>query len=110
MKSIAKNLKSAALIGFILVLPFAILESLNNTITKQNAPGLILLFGFLWLLTMAFVFILTPVVRTVRARQNVLANPFNLLSRIAFLAVIAIVLGSLLSDQMPCFLGVPNCD
>lgn len=65
--NISANLRSAALISFILVLPLAILESLNNTITKQNAPGLIVLFGLLWLLPLAFIVILLPIVRTVRA-------------------------------------------
>lgn len=109
-KNIVTNLKSAALISLILVLPLAILEYLNNTITKQNAPGLIVLFGLLWLLPVAFIVILAPVVRTVRAGQSVMANPVNLFFRLAFLAFIAIVWGSLLIDQMPCFLGVPNCD
>ncbi len=43
MKDIVTNLGLAALVSFILVLPFAILEALNATITKQDAPGLFLL-------------------------------------------------------------------
>jgi hypothetical protein len=109
-KYIATNLKSAALISFILVVPFAILESLNNTISRQNAPSLFVLFGLLWLLPMAFIAILVPLVRTVRAGKSVMANPFNLLFRVAFLALIAMTWGSLLIDQIPCFMGVPNCD
>lgn len=109
-KNIAANLKSAALISFIIVLPFALLESLNNTITKQNAPDLIVLFGLLWLLPMAFAVILMPVVRAVRAGNSVTANPFNLLLRVAFLALIALMWGGLLADQLPCFMGAPNCD
>ena len=109
-RSIAVDLKSAALISLVLVLPFALLESLNHTITKQNAPGLILLFGLLWLLPMAFILILVPIVRKVRAGQSVMANSINLLLRVTFLALIAMMWGGLLIDQMPCFLGVPNCD
>ncbi|MGH9753713.1 MAG: hypothetical protein ACREA2_13110 [Blastocatellia bacterium] len=110
IKSIVTTLGSATLISFILVLPFAILESLNNTITRQNAPGLIALFGVMWLLPMAFIVILAPIVRTVRAGNGILANPITLLFRVAFLSVIAWMWGSLLIDQLPCFLGVPNCD
>jgi hypothetical protein len=110
MKSTMINLGSAALISFILVLPFAILESLNQTITRQNAPGLILLFGLLWLLPMAFIVTLMPIVRTVRAGNGILASPMNLLFRVAFLALVATMWGGLLLDQLPCFLGVPNCD
>lgn len=109
MKSITTDLRSAAIISFILVLPFAILESLFNTVNKQNALGLTVLFGLLWLLPMAFIVILGPIVRNVRARNSRMANP-NLLLRVAFLALIGMAWGGLLLDQMPCFTGVPNCD
>ncbi|MGH9943449.1 MAG: hypothetical protein ACRD9R_13965 [Pyrinomonadaceae bacterium] len=109
-KNIATNLKAAALVSFILVLPFALLESLNHTINKQNAPGLLVLFGLLWLLPMAFIVILVPIARTVRAGNSVMANPVNLLFRVAFLAFIAMIWGGILIDQIPCFMGVPNCD
>jgi hypothetical protein len=109
-KNIAINPKAAALISFILMLPFALLESLNSTITKQNAPGLIVLFGLLWLLPVAFIVILVPIVRSVRAGNSLLAQPINLLFRVAFLALIAMMWGGLIIDQLPCFMGVPNCD
>ncbi|HEY9401696.1 MAG TPA: hypothetical protein VIQ24_03305 [Pyrinomonadaceae bacterium] len=108
--NIALSLKWAALIGLTLVLPFVILESLNQTINRQNAPGLILLFGLLWLLPTAFVVALVPIVRTVRAGNSVRANPINLLLRVAFLTLVAMTWGGLLMDQLPCFMGVPNCD
>ena len=92
------------------MLPFAILESLNQTVTRQNAPGLIVLFGLLWLLPMAFVVTLMPLVRNLRAGRSVVANPAGLLFRGTLLALIAMAWGGLLADQMPCFMGVPNCD
>lgn len=109
-KSIATDLGWAAVAGFVLVLPFAVLEALNNTITGQNAPGLILLFGLMWLLPVTFVVVLAPLVRTVRAGRSVTANPLNLLLRVSLLALIAMAWGGILNDQLPCFLGVPNCD
>jgi hypothetical protein len=108
--NVAANLREASLIGFILVLPFAILESLSHTINRHNAPGLIVLFGLLWLLPTAFIAILVPLVRSARAGQSLMANPFTLLSRVALLALIVMVWGGILIDQMPCFMGVPNCD
>ncbi len=110
MKNIVTSLGLAALISFILVLPFAILESLFNSVNRQNAFGLIVLFGLLWLLSMAFIVILAPIVRTLRAGNNIMAHPTNLLFRVAFLALIAIIWAGILIDQLPCFLGVPNCD
>ncbi|MGI8898098.1 MAG: hypothetical protein ACR2IB_06870 [Pyrinomonadaceae bacterium] len=110
VKTITTDLRSAGIISFILVVPFVILESLFNTVNKQNALGLIVLFGLLWLLPMAFIVILGPIVRNVRARDSKMANPINLLLRVAFLALIAMAWGGLLIDQIPCFIGVPNCD
>jgi hypothetical protein len=110
MKTITTDLRSAAIISLILVLPFAILESLNNTITKQNAPGLIILFGLMLLLPMAFIVIVMPIARTVRAGTGLPGNPITLFLRVGFLALIATVWGWGLIDQLPCFLGVPNCD
>ena len=110
MKTITTDLRSAAIISFILVLPFAILESLFNTVNQQNALGLTVLFGLLWLLPTAFIVILGPIVRNVRAGNSIMANHINLLLRAAFLALIAMAWGGLLADQIPCFMGVPNCD
>ena len=110
MRTITVDLRSAALIGFILVLPFAVLESLNQPITRQNAPGLFVLFGLLWLLPVAFIVILMPLVRNLRAGLSLMANPINLLLSVASLALIAMLWGGLLIDQMPCFMGAPNCD
>ena len=110
MKAITKSIGRAALISFILVLPFAILETLNNKVTKENAPGLILLFCVLWLLPTVFIVILMPIVRTVRSGNNLMANPTIFLFRVVFLTLIATVWVSGFLDQLPCFLGVPNCD
>jgi hypothetical protein len=110
MRTLTADLRPAALIGFTLVLPFAILEALNQTITEQNAPGLFVLFGLLWLLPTAFIFVLVPIARNLRAGHGLMANPINFLLRVTLLALIAVMWGGLLIDQMPCFMGVPNCD
>ena len=109
-RDITTNTKSAALISFLLVLPFAILEALNNTIDRQSALGLVVLFGLLWLLPVVFILILVPTVRKVRVGNGVMADSLKLLLRVALLVAIAMMWGGILIDQMPCFLGVPNCD
>lgn len=110
MNSILKSIAPAALISFILILPFAILEILNTNVTKQNAPGLILLFGVLWLLPTIFIVILMPIIRTVRSGNSLMANPTILLFRVVALMAIGTVWLWGFLDQLPCFLGVPNCD
>ena len=106
MKTVTADFRSAAIISLIFMLPFAFLDFLFN----QSVLDPIVLFGTLWLLPMAFLVILVPMVRTVRAGNSIMANPVNLLFRVAFLALIAMLWGSLLIDQLPCFIGVPNCD
>ena len=110
MNNITTDLRAAAAVSFALVLPLLILEALNNTITPQNAPGLALLFGVMWLLPAVFVVVLMPLVRNVRAGRGVAASPVSLSLRLASLALIATVWTWALADQLPCFLGVPNCD
>lgn len=108
MKAIATNLGTAACGSFVLVLPFAIMEAANTTLTRQNVPGVIVLFGLLWLLAAVFLAVLIPAVRNVRSGS--VANPLRLLLAVAALLVVASIWGSIVADQMPCFMGVPNCD
>jgi quinol-cytochrome oxidoreductase complex cytochrome b subunit len=108
MKAIATDLRTAVLGSLLLVLPFAMLEAANSMLTRQNAPGVIVLFGLLWLLATAFLAVLIPIVRNVRTGS--VANPLKLLLAVAVLLVVASIWGSIVADQMPCFLGVPNCD
>lgn len=108
MKSFLVNLRSPAIIGAILVLPFMILELINRRNFHEGFP--VPLFGMLWLLPVIFIVLLMPIVQNVRAGNNLLAQPVGLLLRVVFLVLIAWLWGSLLMDQMPCFLGVPNCD
>src|SRR4030095_7061132 len=108
MKNIFTNFKSPALIGLLFVVPFMIMEAVNtqNINTIFNVP----LFGIMWLLPTVFILILMPIVRDVRAGNSLTAEPLSLLFSTVFLILIAFIWTSLLMDQMPCFLGVPNCD
>ena len=110
MKAISTDLGPAVSTGFFLVLPLVILEFLFNAPTRQSAPGIIALFGFMWLLPTSFILVLAPMARNLRGGSGIVANPAELLARVAFLALVALVWGSLLVDQLPCFIGVPNCD
>ena len=110
MKNIATNLKSAAIISFFLVLPLAILDFLFNPLRRQNLLDPIVLFGLLWLLPMVFIVLFAPIVQSIRAGNNILTSPVTLLFRVAFLIFIAWIWGVAIIDQLPCFIGIPNCD
>jgi len=108
MKNMLINLRSPALISLLLVLPFMILELINRQSFNEGFP--IPLFVILWLLPLIFIVVLMPIVRNVRAGDSLMAHPIQLLIRVVILVLIAWMWTSLLVDQMPCFLGVPNCD
>lgn len=106
--STPRNLATAAAISAVVVIPFAILEWMNTQGFQNGVP--IALFGFLWLLTIAFIVILVPMLRTASAGKGIAANPAFFAPRIVMLLLIAWMWISVVVDQMPCFLGVPNCD
>ncbi|MEW6029153.1 MAG: hypothetical protein ACOYZ8_17230 [Chloroflexota bacterium] len=108
MKTTLTNLRSPALIGLPFVLPFMVMELVNRWNYHEGFP--VNLFGMMWLSAAAFVLILVPIVRNVRVGKDLMANPVSLLLRVVFLAFIARMWVGILIDQMPCFLGVPNCD
>ena len=109
MQTILAKLRAPALLGFLLVLPFLILEIVNRRNFHEGLP--VLLFGVMWLLPVVFLLILMPIVRNVRrAGNSLLQNPVRLLLRVASLVLIAIVWMVILLDQWPCFLGMPLCD
>lgn len=111
MKTFTSNLNVAAMIGFLLMLPFAALEFMLNAANRRNLSDFPLpLFGLLWLLPMLFLLIGQPLVHDLRTETRSMATPRHLLWQVALLALIAVLWIGVLTDQMPCFLGVPNCD
>jgi hypothetical protein len=108
MKKFFFNLRLPAIVSSVLVIPFMFLEWVNRRNFNEGFP--IPLFVVMWLLPLIFVIVLIPVVRNVRAGSSLIASPASLLIRIVILVFIAWMWTVLLIDQMPCFLGVPNCD
>ena len=108
MQTILTSLRLPALISLLLVLPFMILELVNRRNFNEGFP--FPLFGFLWALPIIFIVTLTPIVQTVRTGNSVMVKPISLLLRVIFLAFPVWMWFGIVIDQMPCFLGVPNCD
>jgi hypothetical protein len=103
MSRAAVDLTRAAAIAALLVLPFAFLQARNGALTSGNAAGLTVLFTLLWLLPAAAVFLGTRVVRGAMPLPGRLAAT-------AFILALVMIWMAIVVDQMPCFLGVPNCD
>ena len=107
MSNLLTTLRAPVIIGFILVLPLMGLELINRPYTSGNFP--FPLFVLLWLLPVIFMLLLIPVVRMFRTEKNVKGS-FSLLARVAVMIALAWFWIGIVLDQMPCFLGVPNCD
>ena len=108
LASILGNLRTPAIISLLLVLPFVILELKNRRSYNEGFP--VPLFGLMWLLPLLFMLTLMPIVRNLRAENGSAVKLRSLLPRVVFLCLVAWLWTSLLLDQLPCFLGVPNCD
>ena len=105
MRILATDIRYAALVSLLLVLPLLTLELLFNQSTSWGTDSVVL-YGSLYLLAVSLVLALIVVARIARARESA----FKMLAGAVMLGVLGFVLGSLVIDQMPCFLGVPNCD
>ena len=82
------------LVGTAVALPLAVMELWNRRGYGEGFP--FFLFGLLWLLPAAVTF--------------VVARPWSLLLRVGLLLALGAAWGAIFLDQLPCFLGVPNCD
>lgn len=108
MKNVLMHLRYPALISLLFVMPIIVMELVNRWNLPDKFP--IPLFAILWLLSMLFLLMLKPLVQNIRAGNRLLANPVGFLVRVVFLGFMAFLWLGILLDQIPCFLGVPNCD
>jgi hypothetical protein len=108
MNTTLSKLKIPVILSLIFVVPFAVMEVVNRSRFNEAFP--FSLFIVLWLLPLIFFLILTPIVQKVREGRNLMGNPVSLLFGIAVMVLTAVMWVNLMADQMPCFLGVPNCD
>lgn len=108
MKNTIPGLGLPAIISFLIVLPFMILEwATRSDAPRSNASGI--LFVIMWFLPMLSILIMMPIVRSVRAGTSIAAKPINLVLRVVFSAWLVWIWVALVMDQMPCFLGATGC-
>ena len=127
MKGLLTNPMSAAIISFILALPFVIilsllilnikphfgpLESLLNSPDpdQPNVFGSLIVLGAFLLAVLACIIARAPIVRTMRAGGSLFAHPFNLTLAVVVLSFITRLVVGIMVDQYPCWIGVLNCD
>lgn len=127
MKHALTSPRSAAIIGFLLALPFAVLFTLlilniepnfgplqplltNPDPDQPHVIGSLIVLGLFLLLVAGFVINLLAFLRNRRAGNGITANRVNLLLAFATLFFITMFVGAIIVDQYPCWIGVPNCD
>ena len=111
------------MISVVLVLSFGILFLLDSLgwvplqtlINGPNPeqdylPGMFISLGLFSIPVAAGIIACGPIARTLRAGGSLFAHPINLIIVVFFLSTFALGLASLIIDQWPCFVGVPNCD
>lgn len=98
----------SVLVGVLMAAPFAALQTTLGRASYSGFP--VPVFAILWLLPALFAMVAAPAVRSVRGGEGLLSNPGILVTRLLFLILIGVFWAGIVSDQMPCFLGVPNCD
>ena len=118
------NPTSAAIMSFILSLPFLTILSLlllhieppfahllNNPDPDQpNVLGTLIVLGALLLAIAAGLIARASIVRTLQAGGSLLAHPLNLVLVVVILLFITTLVVGFIVDQYPCWIGVPNCD
>lgn len=110
MQKLFRNypLISSAVLGFVFLIPFIVLETVNRWKFNEGFPFAV--FTFTWLLQTAFILILVSLIKNVQPKKSLKGNPFIFVLRLVGLVLIAYIWGGWIIDQWPCLMGVPNCD
>ena len=103
-----KSLGASVLLSATLVVPFIILQWVNRRTLQEAFP--VVLFLFMSLHSLFIVFLLRPVLRHIRAERSLRALKFGHWVSLLLGAFLIYVYVGVVIDQLPCFLGVPNCD
>ena len=117
------NPRSAAIISIALFLASGILPLLNsvgwlsvdrlfNGPNPEVAylPGQIMSLALIMFPVTAGIIAGGPIVKTLRAGGSLFAPPINMIIVVVISFLFAAGVVSLIADQWPCFIGVPNCD
>jgi hypothetical protein len=73
-------------------------------------PGMFISLGLILFPVAAGIIAGGPIVSTLRARGSLFAHPIHLIIVVVISFLFAAGVVSLIIDQWPCFMGVPNCD
>lgn len=96
------------LVSATLVAPFIALQWVNRRTLHEGFP--FVLFTFMSLHSLFIVLLLTPALRRLRAEGSLRALKLGHWAGLLLAAFLGYAYADVVIDQLPCFLGVPNCD
>lgn len=105
---ILKSFVTSILISSALVAPFIVLQWVNRRAFHENFP--FVLFTFMSMHSLFIVLLLMPALRRIRAERNLRALNLGHWAGLVLSAFLMFAYANVVIDQLPCFLGVPNCD
>jgi len=103
-----KSFVASLLISAALVAPFIVLQWVNRRAFHEDFP--FLLFAFMSLHSLFIVLLLTPALQRLRADRSPRALKLGHWVGLLLGVLLIYVYANVVIDQLPCFLGVPNCD
>jgi hypothetical protein len=107
MSQIFRTARFPALLSLGLLLPFLLIHAANRS--QENAPMPYGMFALLFLLQLAFLLLLKPVLQGALAGR-ITSRPGLLVMCAACLALITLVWVRLMANPPGCFLGIAPCD
>ena len=103
-----RSFGASLLISAALVAPFIVLQWVNRRTYHEDFPfGL---FAFMLLHALLIVRLLTPALRRLRTESRLRALGLGHWVGLLLGILLVFVYANVVIDQLPCFLGVPNCD
>jgi drug/metabolite transporter (DMT)-like permease len=103
-----RSLFAPLLISTGLVAPFIVLQWVSRGTFHEEFP--LVLFTFMSLHSLCIVLLLTPALRRLRAERSLRALKLGHWAGLLLGAFLGYAYADVVIDQLPCFLGVPNCD
>ena len=108
MQTIFTNFRLPAIISFLLILPFMMMEVANRRNFNEGFP--IVLFIIMWLLPTLFILTVDSDCAERTNRKQLGGKSDTFFDPTRFFSIHRMDVVGILIDQLPCFLGVPNCD
>jgi hypothetical protein len=105
---ILKFFVASLMISAALVVPFIVLQWINRRTFHEDFP--FVLFTFMSLHALFIVLLLTPALQRLRAERSLRALRLGHWVGLLLGVLLVYVYANVVIDQLPCFLGVPNCD